>query len=318
MTRAGVIINPNSGRGNGKGTSLAAQLAKSNHVTLRILEDFTRLTSYMREMAQDDVTDLFISSGDGTVQAIQSLLAEKPIFKTIPRICILPHGSTNLTAADLGFKHRNITAQVNHIINLSPQTMRKRHSLRILNPREGAIRHGMTLGLGAASEATRHAQVAFNDQGVKGPMANFATIAGTVSKSLFSKVDPADQTRIDRPYEMTVHYNSEILCDGPQLMLIATTLEKTFFNIRPFWGGKTAPIRLSVFPYPVPNLVRWLLPMMYGGENRKAPKGAFSRSVENFSVRSKNRYVLDGEFFYGPENAELKIEVGPEFTFICG
>jgi diacylglycerol kinase (ATP) len=318
VSRAGVIINPGSGRGNGKGRKLAAHLEHAGHVTTRILEDFSRLTPYLHEMAKAGVTDLFISSGDGTVQAIQTLLAEKKIFEAMPRLGILPHGSTNLTAADLGFKHRNIKSQAQHIINLDPKDLRIRHSIRVINPREGGVRHGMTLGLGAASEATRHAQVAFNDQGVKGPMANFATIAGTVSKSLFTKADPDDQTRIDRPFNFTLRHDAELLCDGPQLMLIATTLEKTFFKIRPFWGGKTAPIRLTVFPYPVPSLVRWMIPMMYGSENRKAPKGAFSRSVENFAVKSDHRYVLDGEFFFGPETGELKIEAGPEFTFICG
>jgi diacylglycerol kinase (ATP) len=316
LSKAGVIINPGSGRGNGKGLKLASHLKDASHVTVRILDDFTRLTSYMHEIAKEGVTDLFISSGDGTVQAIQTLLAEKPIFKNLPRVGILPHGSTNLTAADLGFKHRNIATQAQHITNLNPTVLKKRHSLRIINAREGGVRHGMTLGLGAASEATRHAQVAFNDQGMKGAMANFATIAGTVSKSLFTKANPDDQTRIDRPYQMTLRHSDEILCDGAQLLLIATSLEKTFFNIRPFWGGKTAPIRLTVFPYPVPSLVRWMIPMMYGSENRKAPKGAFSRSLENFSVQSAHRYVLDGEFFYGPEAGELKVEAGPEFTFI--
>ena len=318
MARAGVIINPGSGRGNGKGLALQSHLRKSGHITVRVLDDFTRLTPYMHEMEKEGITDLFISSGDGTVQAVQSLLAERPIFKTMPRIGILPHGSTNLTAVDLGFKHRNIRAQADHIINLNPREFKMRQSLRILNPRDGAIRHGMTLGLGASSEGTYYAQTAFNDNGMKGPMANFATIAGTVVKSAFTKADPNDQTRIDRPYNMMVRHGQDTICDGPQLMMIATMLDKTFFNIRPFWGGKTAPIRLSVFPYPVPNLMRWLLPLMYGGENRKVPDGAISKSVENFSVKSEHRYVLDGEFFYGPENAELKVEVGPEFTFITG
>jgi diacylglycerol kinase (ATP) len=75
---------------------------------------------------------------------------------------------------------------------------------------------------------------------------------------------------------------------------------------------------VSVIPYPVPSLVRWLVPIIYGGENRKVPKGAISFSSENFEVETPHSFVLDGEFFEAPENGPLKIETGPQFTFICG
>jgi diacylglycerol kinase (ATP) len=316
--RAGVLINPKSGRGNGKGVALAEKLSGAGNVSLRVLDDFTRLTPYLYEMAKDGVTDLFISSGDGTIQAIQTLIAEKQVFTAPPKICLLPHGTTNLTAADLGFKYRNITAQAAYIKKLEHKDLRVRSSLRIVNPRDGTVRHGMTLGLGAASEATRHAQIAFNDKGVKGNLASFATIGGSIAKGLFTKPKQTDPKRFDRPYEMSIRKEGQLLCEGPQLMLIASTLEKMFFSTKPFWGGKTGPIRVSVIPYPVPSLVRWLLPLMYGSENRKAPKGAISFSSESFEIETPHVFVMDGEFFEAPENGPLKIETGPQFTFICG
>jgi diacylglycerol kinase (ATP) len=318
MSRAGVLINPNSGRGNGKGTALAQKLSGTSHLSMRMLEDFSRLTPYLMEMANDGVTDLFISSGDGTIQAIQTLITEKSIFKTLPRLCLLPHGTTNLTAADLGFKHRNITAQADYIQKLVHHDLRVRHTLRIVNAGDGAVRHGMTLGVGAASEATHYAQNAFNDKGVKGNFATFATIGGGIAKSIFSKAKPDDLTRFDKPYDMSIYQNGSIVCEGPQLMFIATTLEKMFFNTRPFWGGKKGQIRASVFPYPVPNLVRWLMPIMYGSENRKVPKGALSFSGNGFEIDTRHRFVLDGEFFEGPKSGPLKVEAGPAFTYICG
>lgn len=316
MRRAGVLINPASGRGNGKGVALAQKLSVSSAITLRLLEDFTRLTPYLMEMAKEGVTDLFISSGDGTIQAIQTLIAEKSIFKAPPNICLLPHGTTNLTAADIGFKRRNISAQANYIQNLTHSDFSVRQTLRVINPADGAVRHGMTLGVGAAAEATHYAQNALNDKGIKGNMAAFATLGGGVVKSLFSKAKPDDPTRFDKPYAMCVEHSGLTLCDGPQLMFFATTLERMFFNAKPFWGGKTAPIRASVFPYPTPHLLRWIIPIMYGSENRKVPKGAFSFSVEKFTIETHHRIVLDGEFFEAPKSSPLKIEAGPSFTYI--
>jgi diacylglycerol kinase (ATP) len=318
LARAGVLINPYSGRGNGKGVALGKMLAHEKHLTLRSLEDFSRLTSYLYEMSKDGVTDLFISSGDGTVQAIQTLLAEKSIFDHRPNICLLPHGSTNLTASDLGFKHRNLATQKNFITHLQPTIMRSRATLRVVNPAAGGVRHGMALGLGAAAEATRHAQLSFNDKGVKGNFASFATIGSSIAKSLVTTAKPDDQKRFDRAYQIKIWQDRQLICEGPQLMLIATTLEKMFFGAKPFWGGGNGPLRVSVFPYPAPNMLRWLLPIMYGSENRKMPKGALSFSSDSFAIETPHGFVMDGEFFDPPKAGPLKVEAGPIFNYICG
>jgi diacylglycerol kinase (ATP) len=318
MRRAGVLINPASGRGNGKGRALAEQLQNHNQITLRVLEDFTRLAPYLFEMAQDGVSEIYISSGDGTVQAIQTILAERSMFQTMPRVCILPHGTTNLTATDIGFKTRGVAAQADFIKTLQPLKTVVRPSLRVLNARVGGIRHGMTLGAGAGATATRYAQTAFNDKGVKGNFASFATMSTALAKAAFLKANPDDLSRLDRAYLMQIFANGALKVDGPQVMFLATTLEKLFFHTKPFWGGKTGAIRATAFPYPVPNVFRWLLPLMYGGENRNVPKGALSFSSDAFEITCAETYVMDGEFFDGPSHGPLKVEAGPEFEFVVG
>ena len=317
MKKAGILINPNSGRGNGLGLALAERFGHNKNVILSVLQDFSDLLPNLYEMAKHDVTDLFISSGDGTVHAVQTMLAEKAIFKTLPRLCLLPHGTTNLTAADIGFRQTKITAQVDFINALAFSDLRIRPTIRVLNAKDGIIRHGMSLGSGAAAAATRYAQIAFNDRGVKGNFANFAIIAGGIAKTMLLPTNNNDPTRFDNPHEIAVHHNGITICQGPQLMTISTTLEKLFFNTKPFWGGKTGAIRTSIFPYPVPNLLRWLKPMLYGDERRKVPSGAISFSADQFEIAAAEPFVIDGEFFEGPAQGLLKVETGPAFTYIC-
>ena len=102
-----------------------------------------------------------------------------------------------------------------------------------------------------------------------------------------------------------------------QLMMFSTTLEKLVLGARPFWGPKLAPIRTSIFPYPVPNLPRWLLPIMYAGENRKVPQGASSFSSSSLEITCPVDFVVDGEFFAGPVNEPLRLETGPVFAYLC-
>jgi hypothetical protein len=224
-----------------------------------------------------------------------------------------------MTAADLGFQNRNVKVQADFIANRQPRLLRKRPTLRAANPRDGKIRHGMFLGTGAVWQATVFCQDAVHRVGLKGDFATFATLAAAIGKSLFSTASPDDPSRIDRPYQIGISRDCEsAVAAGRQLLLLATTLEKLILGTRPFWGGKVGPIRVSTIPYPVPSVTRWLLPLMYGGEGRSAPQGAQSLSGSSFKIVTDTPFVIDGEFFEGPIEGPLRLETGPEFTYVCG
>jgi diacylglycerol kinase (ATP) len=318
VKRAGLLINPSSGKSSGKGLILVEMLKGNAAISTRVLEKFEQLSGFLDEFASDGVTDLFISSGDGTIHAIQTELAERKPFKTIPRLSLLPHGTTNMTAADLGFRFKALRAQADFISNLEARQLRERPTLRVINSRDGKPRHGMFLGTGAVSEATLFCQRVFNARGVKGNWATFATLASATGRTMFIRPNPHDVSRFDRPFPIEIIGDGREICIGTQLLMLSTTLEKLILGARPFWGGKFGPIRTSVFPYPVPNIPRWLLPIMYAGENRRMPEGAISFSSARLEISCPVSFVIDGEFFDGPAEGPLKVETGPVFTYLCG
>lgn len=314
----GLIVNPVSGKSSGKGLALAEKLKSVAAVRVHVLERFERLSQILDAFAAAGVTDLFVSSGDGTIQAIQTELAERKPFAQLPRLGLLPHGTTNMTAADLGFRHRSIEAQAQFLANPQARILRQRPTLRAVNPRDSRPRHGMFLGTGAVSTATLFCQQAFNVRGIGGNWAPLATLAGAAARAVLMPADPADESRFDRPYPIAIDADGRSMAAGEQLLMLSTTLEKLVLGARPFWGGGGGPIRTSVFPYPVPSLLRWLLPIMYGGENRKVPPGAASFSSAGLAVSTSVTFVIDGEFFEPPEHEPLRIETGPVFTYVCG
>jgi diacylglycerol kinase (ATP) len=318
MSLAGLIVNPKSGRGNKKGLALAERLRRSPEVSIHVLDDFRELGNVLVRFAQEGVSELYVSSGDGTVQGIQTLIAERGLFGVVPRLCLLPHGTTNMTAADLGFRRRSLEAQAYAIESHTLDDLQSRPTLRLLNPRDGHVRHGMFLGAGAVTDATVYCQHALNDRGIKGSWATFSVLASAALRTMFAKPDPNDPNRFDRPYPITVHRGSGTVCTGQQLLVLCTTLNKLILHANPFWGVKTGPIRVSVFPYPVPSVARWLLPILYGGEGKKGPPGARSFSTDRFEIETPSVFVLDGEFFEAPVDGPLKIESGPIFTYIRG
>ena len=314
--RAGLIVNPRSGKGSGKGQALAEKLKGDPGISLHVLEHFEHLEDVIAGMAHEQVTDLFISSGDGTIQEILTQIAERPLFSVRPRICLLPHGTTNLSANDLGFVNRSLDVQAAFLRRPEARTLVTRNTIRCVNPGDGKLRHGMFVATGAMSIATHYCQRAFNEQGVKGQWAVAKTLLTAVRKYMFSAPDREDDARFDRPYAISVDANGRRLAGGTQLLQMSTTLDTLLLKCHPFWGGKTAPVRTTVIPYPVPSVLRWMLPIMYGGENHASPAGAVSFCSEQLSVGSDVMFVIDGEFFPPPKDEPLRLETGPEFTFI--
>jgi len=317
-SRAGLIVNPSAGKGNGKGLALAAQLEADPAIIIRTLERFEQLEGFVRDMARADVSHLFISSGDGTIQEILTMIAEDGLFATPPSITLLPHGTTNLSANDIGFRSHAIDSQAAFLRNLNTRELCMRNTIRCANPGDGKIRHGMFVGTGAVAVATRYCQQAFNDQGIKGQWAVAGTLFAALRKYLFSAPDAADESRFDRPYSIAVEADGKRHAQGPQLLQLSTTLDRLVLNTRPFWGGKTATIRTTVFPYPVPSVTRWMLPVMYGGENRTPPPGSVSFCSDALEVTSNVMFVIDGEFFAPPADGPLRLGKGPLFTFVRG
>ncbi len=318
----GLLVNPKAGKKSGYGLELAQLLEGQEDVEVKIIERFEALSAMMDDFAAREIDILFISSGDGTVQAIQSDIAERGKFVRQPQLCLLPHGTTNMTAADLGFGIKDIAGQADFIIaagaGKKPDDVRVRPTVKVANPADGMVRHGMFLGTGAAWQGTVFCQTDVHKTGLKGSWATFATLATALAKAAFLPANPDDPSRIDRPYEMAVKADGMPVAEGGQLMFLATTLQKLILGVKPFWGGASGPMRSSIIPYPPPNVFRWSLPLMRGGEDRRVPEGALSFCADEILIETKCPFVIDGEFFDPPTDEPLRITVGPEFSYVCG
>jgi diacylglycerol kinase (ATP) len=318
LSKSGVIINPRAGRGRGKGVALAESLnhQPTDHVDVAFLNSFEDLHPALQRFAANHVENIFISSGDGTVQAIQTWIVESGQFKKLPRLCLLPHGTTNMTAADLGFRRTGIAEQANFIVNAVTPEIQNRHTIRVVNPKGRGPLHGMFFGTGAVADATRYCQIAFNDKGIGGSWATFATLAGALGKTMFFPANPQDPNRFDRPFPITLKTDGTLQCEGPQLLMLATTLNKLILGTKPFWGGAAAPLRTTTLPYPVPGIPRWIWPVMFGPETRTGPPGSTSTACQSCEVTCPTSFVIDGEFYNAPIDQPLRLETGPQFEYI--
>jgi diacylglycerol kinase (ATP) len=316
--KAGLLVNPRAGKLSGKGLKLMEALGSQTVVSHTILNDFSQLEPALRQFAAEGVTTLAISSGDGTIQAIQTLLAETNIFAQRPRLMLLPHGTTNMTAADLGVTTRNLkklAAILQSTPALAGAETRIRPTLRIVNPADGRPRHGMFTGTGAIWRAVQFCQQAVHGAGLRGDAATFTTLALAIGGLFFNGRTPQSE-RIGRVWDFKARAEGSSIGSGDQLLFMATTLEKLVLGSRPFWGGKTAPIRATVLPFPMPQVWRWIIPTLYGSETRAVMPGAVSLCAQDFEIDTRVSWIVDGEFYDAPENEPLRITRGADFTYV--
>ena len=315
---SGLIVNPYSCRRNARGLALADRLKGVPGVSVAILERFSDLPGALRHFAGQGVDTIFISSGDGTVHAIQTELAERNVFAGLPRLAILPHGTTNMTAADLGLWAKSLDRQVALITDagaVDPGTLKVRPTVRVANPEDGRPRHGMFLGTGGIWRGVQFCQDRVHATGLKGDWATGVTLAAGLARGLIGRARAGDD-RLDRPYRMRIEADGETLVDSLQVVFLATTLDRLILGTRPFWGGANGPLRATAIGHPPPSL-RWARAVLYGGEERKLPAQCLSFAAHKIAVSVGCRFVMDGEIFDGPDNEPLRIETGPEFTYLC-
>ena len=106
------------------------------------------------------------------------------------------------------------------------------------------------------------------------------------------------------------------MADGELLVFLATTLERLVLKSHPFWGPETSQLRALTVDYPPPNVLRYILPLLYGGPNRGLPDSCKSRAARVIEVSGAVQWVVDGEFFDAPADEPLRLELGTEFTFL--
>lgn len=309
---AAFLINPRSRGGGKRGKELAAVLAEAGQDNVVLLHDFKDLGPALENFAAQGVTAIFISSGDGTVQAVQTMLAEEQIFETLPALGLIPHGSTNMDAMTLGLGQKDPRRIAALAKDLGRLKRVKRHTVRIANPADGQARHGMFVGSGALRTAVEFTQASLNKKNLRDGLAPLVTLMAFVGDYFMS----GGRSKIVRAHPMRIEAEGEEFVDGDQLTFLATTLEKLVLKSRPYWGPDTCEMKILSVAYPPPTVLRYIAPLMWGVPNRKLPESCRSRATSAVEVSGVKEWVVDGEFFDAPEHEPLRLELGTEFTYL--
>lgn len=275
-----------------------------------VSQDRSDLFPLMKRAQAQNVSHIVIEGGDGTVRTVMTaLLNSYPENTPLPAVSILPSGTTNQIARNIGLKS---LADLDNIQRGHIQT----HTIPLVqinrvkqDPSGANPLYGFLFSTGALPHISRFAQDKLNGNGVGGGTA----VVGAVLKAV-----TGDKSRLMPPvkHKMKAKLAGQTLFKHkePALGTIMTTLPSLMMGLDPFWGEEKAPLRLTWARADSRALGRNVAGLWMGRKQDRAEDGYFSHNIDRLNLKTKAPAVLDGDFldFSGEK---LRISASRPVTF---
>jgi hypothetical protein len=298
MSKIGLISNPGSQRNRRGLQEIQQALAGNSDVVHVATEACGELDEVLADFARRGVDLLLINGGDGTVQAVLTRLLEKPAFATPPYLAILPRGTANTTAADVGLRGKTAAA-LSHLIAANrhggiADHVVERPVLRIENLAGDAPQRGMMFGGGAIPDAIELWNREVYGRGLKGGFGMGVTLGAILLGSALGR----RSNGVLRPHDIGVTLDGGSESRTDRLLVLATTLHRLILGSRPFWNYDRQPIRYTSIAYPPEHLLRAAPKVLYGwGRGTLPPETYDSKGARRIELRLDAPVTVDGETF---------------------
>ncbi|NND68766.1 MAG: acylglycerol kinase family protein, partial [Halioglobus sp.] len=178
--RVGVISNPASGHNRDQFDAIRAQLESCPGLTHVVTQSPAEIDTALAQLAAADVEVLAINGGDGTNSAILGRVLETRPFAQTPLVALLPAGTANMNAGDVGIRG-SLTKAVTRFCKWcasdrkAPVPSQQRSLLKVECPGEEP-RYTMFIGAGAVIHGTEYAHENIHSRAVRD---DFSVALGT-------------------------------------------------------------------------------------------------------------------------------------------
>ncbi len=290
----GLISNPASGHNRDQFEKLRARIAR--HPTIRhcITHGTAEIAPALQELAALGVDVLAINGGDGTVSAILGELLHTQPFAQMPLLIVLPGGTANNTAGDVGLRgalHKAVTRFCQWCEGERVTGTVVQRALMSVSVDDAPARHGMFLGGGAVIHGTEYAHREIHSRGLRDDLSLALSTVRTVWGVL--RDDPAFNRHVD----ITLTLDERAPAQYDTLILAVSTLHRLSFGMRPFWSEETGAIRLTLMEQHCTRFARTFLSIVRNRPNRNAvpSSGYHSHNTDRLTLMMTGKLNLDGE-----------------------
>jgi hypothetical protein len=320
MIRIGVLNNLRSGRGMSRVQEVLSLLRSEPDVLHLETDNSSLVPEALADFEKEGVELLVVNGGDGTLQhVLTALLAPGNASEWIPRVAPIRGGRTNMSAIDLG-SHRNPARGLAELIERARQGRLeerevRRAVLRVdLGPEDG-VHYGIFFGAGVLHRAVQLTPRYFPEgraQGIFGAGAVTGTLLARTAFGQIGGVLAADKMQIAVDTEPAESFELRLA--------MATTAERLFLGMRPFWGTGPGEVRLTLLAADAHRLPRAAWGVLRGRPaSWVGPEtGYVSRNCERVDLRLDCGVTLDGELFDAVPGRSVELGSDRRVRFVRG
>jgi diacylglycerol kinase family enzyme len=315
--RVGVISNPMSGA-NRKGMGpVEKALAGYSQVPHYIVQTPADIKLALNRFAEQQVDILAVNGGDGTVHAVLTDLFNHSPFASLPLLALLPGGTANMLAKDLGLKG-SLEKTMRRLLGWASSgtadpVVEQRTVLQVKAPGFPEPLFGLFFGAGIICHAIRFFHDRVKTWGLRGRSAQ-ALIVGRYLMALAAK-----NKDVVGPVPMDIGLDGKRV-DGQQcLLVLISTLEKLILGIRPYWGYEEGPLRFTAVNARPRHLLRTVLGLACGRNSRHPgmEHGYLSHNAREIELVFRGGFTMDGEL-YMPDagGGPVTLQEGGQASFL--
>ncbi len=298
--RLALLSNPGSGR-NRDGCVAIHRLLDAYPCAAREQAGTpAEIATALARLAQHEPEILVINGGDGTVAAtLTSLFNDRPL-EPLPLLALLCGGTTNMTAADAGMKGRARRALARLLAwarNPAPHApCVRRPVLRVQVGEDGRPLYGMFFGTGAIIKGIEFCHRKVLRRGLRDGLGPGLCML----RVLFALL--RGDRRYVAPVSLTVATAPSLEAapgDGEYFILLASTLERLFLGLRPYWGRRDGGLYCSAIRANPHRPLRAIPSLLWGrpGRHARPEHGYWSGKLEELALTLEGTFTIDGELY---------------------
>lgn len=298
--RLAMLSNPGSGRNREGQAAIQRILSRQPKLVHAQGRNPTEIANALQSLSQSDPDVLIINAGDGTVAATLTALFNQRPFARQPVLALLAGGTTNMTAGDVGMPGKSTRAlerllrwaQAIH----SEVQLLQRPILRVQAGVDQESRYGMFFGSGAIIKGIEYCHNKVLRRGMRdsfGPgLCIFRVLFAMLRGDQRYAAPVAMRVKTEPPYS-----TNEQAVD--HFFLLASTLERLFLGIHPYWGERQGKLYFSAVRAHAARPLLTYPSLLRGKANRHAnpENGYWSRKVNELELTMDSTFTIDGELY---------------------
>jgi diacylglycerol kinase family enzyme len=271
----------------------------------------------LTSLARQNVDLLVVNGGDGTLQYALTQILTTDEFEQLPLIAPLRGGRTNMSALDLG-AHRSPTQGLRNLLEdvkagRIARRLVDRPVLRVESLRNRRVSYGFFFGAGMIHRAIALTHEVFPTGKIQGAIG-----AGAVTAGLILRASTKRLGGVLTPDKAQIVLDGELVPRGEFLMMIASSLQRLFLRINPFWGEEKGAVRFTSVASGAHRIAA-AAPGILRGRPRafvKSEDSYTSRNVEIAQLRIDSGYTVDGEVVEPRSDEIVRITGDQRLSFV--